>query len=729
MEAVKKVLQSGLQTAESAVSNLTADAKTKDLAKETVADATPGNRITTNFGCPIADTDNSLKAGERGPTLLQDFIYREKMTHFDHERIPERVVHARGAAAHGYFQVYESLEDITKADFLCNPNKKTPVFLRFSTVMGSKGSADTVRDVRGFAVKFYTEEGNFDMVGNNIPVFFIQDAIKFPDIIHAGKPEPNNEIPQAQTAHDNFWDFISLNEESAHMVMWILSDRAIPKSFRTMQGFGVHSFVLVNKEGKRRFVKFHWQPTLGVHSLVWDEAQKLGGIDPDFHRRDLQDAIDAGAFPEWELGLQIVEEADAEKFDFDLLDATKLIPEELVPIRKVGKMVLNRNVDNYFAETEQVAYHTAHLVPGIETSDDPLLQGRHHSYVDTQLIRLGGPNYQEIPINRPVCPVTNNQRDGFSRQTINSGKVNYWPNRFGCPALDKIRGYNETPAPIGGVKIRTRGPKFFERHNQARLFLHSLAPWERQHLTDAATFELGHCDDLGVREKMIEFLAKIDLELAVTVANGIGVKPPTSGWTKNDSQSPAVSQQVINDRTPKSIKTRKIAFILGPGYNGAQLLAARAALEAQGAVTQLVGPHKGEIPSDTEAVKATAQWSFLTAKSLIFDGVFIVGGQQSINFLKSNGNAMAFVTEAYKHCKPIIAINEGVDFVASLEIPKVQLATSAAVAAFQGVVSTKEATKSFEFSQKEGDDLFGRAVFNAIAAHRHYERDISRVAA
>ncbi len=409
------------------------DAKIDDLQKNT--EDSGGEFLTTNHGVRINDNQNSLKAGDRGPTLLEDFILREKITHFDHERIPERVVHARGSAAHGYFQVYESMAEYTKAGFLQDPSIKTPVFVRFSTVAGSRGSTDLARDVRGFAVKFYTQEGNYDLVGNNMPVFFIQDAIKFPDLVHAVKPEPHNEIPQAASAHDTFWDFISNMPESMHMIMWVMSDRAIPRSFRMMEGFGVHTFRFINESGKARFVKFHWKPVLGVHSVVWDEAQKISGKDPDFHRRDLWEAIENGDFPEWEFGVQIVEEKDEHKFAFDLLDPTKIIPEEIVPVRRIGKLTLNRNPDNFFAETEQVAFHTGHVVPGIDFTNDPLLQGRLFSYLDTQLLRLGGPNFHEIPINRPIAPVHNNQRDGFMRQTINKGQSAHDPNttRGGCP--------------------------------------------------------------------------------------------------------------------------------------------------------------------------------------------------------------------------------------------------------------------------------------------------------
>ena len=487
--------------------------------------------LTTNQGLRINDDQNSLKAGERGPSLLEDFHLREKITHFDHERIPERVVHARGSAAHGFFQVYESMAPYTKARFLQDPSVKTPVFVRFSTVVGSRGSSDLARDVRGFAVKFYTEEGNFDLVGNNIPVFFIQDAVKFPDLVHAVKPEPHNEIPQAASAHDTFWDFISLMPESMHMIMWVMSDRAIPRSFRMMEGFGVHTFRFVNEKGKSRFVKFHWKPLLGVHSVVWDEAQKISGIDPDFHRRDLWEAIENGDFPEWELGVQLVEEKDEHRFDFDLLDPTKLIPEEVVPVTRIGKMTLNRNPDNFFAETEQVAFHPGHLVSGIDFSNDPLLQGRLFSYTDTQLIRLGGPNFHEIPINRPIAPVHNNQRDGHMRQTINQGRVSYQPNSIGggCPMQAKadMGGFVSFAEKIDAPKVRARSEKFFDHFSQAALFWNSQSPPEKAHIVQALRFELGKVEVPAIRERMVGLLTQIDKTLAGLVAQGLGLTVPS----------------------------------------------------------------------------------------------------------------------------------------------------------------------------------------------------------
>jgi catalase len=467
-----------------------------------------GQFLTTNQGLKINDNNNSLKAGERGPTLLEDFILREKITHFDHERIPERVVHARGSAAHGVFELYKSMAKYTKAGFLTDTSRKTPVFARFSTVGGSKGSTDLARDVRGFAVKFYTQEGIYDFVGNNIPVFFIQDAIKFPDLIHAVKPEPNREIPQAASAHDTFWDFISLMPESMHMIMWVMSDRSLPRSLRMMEGFGVHTYRLINEEGKGSFVKFHWKPLQGVHSVAWDEAQKISGKDSDFHRRDLWDAIDTGNFPEWELGLQIIPEEDEHKYPFDILDATKLIPEELVSVIKIGKMTLNRNPDNFFAETEQVAFHPGHLVPGIDFSNDPLLQGRLFSYTDTQLSRLGSPNFHEIPINRSISPVHNGQSDGHMRQTISTDKTSYHPNSIsgGCPFQAKAAegGFTSYTERIDSVKIRNRSKSFQDHFSQATLFFNSQSEAEKQHIIDALTFELGKVERVYIRERVLD---------------------------------------------------------------------------------------------------------------------------------------------------------------------------------------------------------------------------------
>lgn len=498
------------------------------------SDAT-GQALTTNQGVKIADNQNSLKAGIRGSTLLEDFILREKITHFDHERIPERIVHARGVGAHGYFQAYAGNEKFTKAGFLTNPDIQTPIFVRISTVQGPRGSADTVRDIRGFAIKFYTQEGNYDLVGNNAPVFFIQDGIKFPDFVHAVKPEPHNEMPTGASAHDTFWDFVSLVPETAHAVMWAMSDRAIPRNLRSIQGFGVHTFRLINAEGKGIFVKFHWTPKQGLTQLVWDKAQKLGGKDPDFHRRDLYEAIEKGFYPEWELGIQIVEEADEMKFDFDLLDPTKIIPEELVPVTPIGKFVLNRNVDNYFSEIEQVAFCPAHIVPGIDFSNDPLLQARLFSYTDTQLSRLGGPNFHQLPINKPVCPFHNNQRDGMHQMSIPRGQASYqpnsidqnWPTETAPAAHDG--GFESYQERIDGKKIRARSDSFSDHFSQARLYYQSLAPHEQKHVVDAYTFELSKVQRLHIREREVqEILSHIDLDLAQQVGKNLGIEVTAS---------------------------------------------------------------------------------------------------------------------------------------------------------------------------------------------------------
>ncbi|MDQ3751076.1 MAG: catalase, partial [Acidobacteriota bacterium] len=546
--------------------------------------------LTTNQGLRINDNQNSLKAGERGATLLEDFILREKITHFDHERIPERIVHARGAGAHGVFKVHESMAKYTKAKFLQDPSRETPVFVRFSTVAGSRGSTDLARDVRGFAVKFYTDEGNYDLVGNNIPVFFIQDAIKFPDLVHAVKPEPHNEIPQAASAHDTFWDFISLMPESMHMIMWLMSDRAIPRSFRMMEGFGVHTFRFVNEAGKATFVKFHWKPLLGVHSVAWDEAQKISGNDPDFHRRDLWEAIENGDFPEWELGVQLVAEEDEHKFEFDLLDSTKIIPEELVPVQRIGKMTLNRNPDNFFAETEQVAFHLGHVVSGIDFTNDPLLQGRLFSYTDTQLKRLGSPNFHEIPINRTVAPLHNNQRDGHMRQTINQGHVSYEPNTLagGCPfqAAMKDGGFHTFEERVDAKKVRARSESFHDHFSQATLFYNSQSPPEQKHIVDALRFELGKVETVAVRERMLGLLKQVDTGLADKVAAGLGLlvprkaeEPmncsfgadtnPKSVQPKKVKSSIEKSEALSMENTIKnSIKTRKIAALIADGFDG-----------------------------------------------------------------------------------------------------------------------------------------------------------------
>lgn len=637
-----------------------ASGKIKQLEEFTFHPTEKDARITTNTGLRVENTDNSLKVGPRGPTLLEDFHFREKITHFDHERIPERVVHARGSGAHGYFQLYESQAKHTKAGFLNDVSHKTPVFVRFSSALGSRGSADTVRDVRGFATRFYTQEGNFDLVGNNIPVFFIQDAIKFPDIIHAGKPEPDSEMPQASTAHDNFWDLISLLPESTHMIMWVLSDRAIPRSLRTMDGFGVHTFALINAEGHRKFVKFHWKPLQGLASNVWDENMKLGGQDPDFHRRDLWESIETGNFPEWELCFQIFEESQSDKFDFDVLDATKIVPEELAPLHKVGKMTLNRNPTEFFPETEQIAFCTQNIVPGIDFTDDPLLQGRNFSYLDTQLLRLGGPNFNDLPINRPVCPFLNNQRDGHMRYRIAAGKVNYWPNRFGAPHPSPASegGFVHFAEKVQGMKERLRAPKFQEHFHQATLFWNSISQPEKDHLVAAAQFELGKTDT-AIQERVLARLNEVEPALAARVAEGLDlpVPKPIHGWKNHGLVSPALSML----HTLKTVKTKKVAILVANGFDSQQLNEIKGALKGAGAIPAVVAPRRNGV-TGTDGTTITPDFALFIAKSTMFDAVFIPGGQASVATLSKTGDYIGFVNEAYKHYKIVAAIGDAVTF-------------------------------------------------------------------
>jgi catalase len=706
--------------------------KVADLVSNTVEDQ--GEYLTTNQGVRVNDDQNTLKDGERGASLLEDFIFREKITHFDHERIPERVVHARGAGAHGYFQVYESMADFTKAKFLQDPKVKTPVFVRFSTVAGSRGSTDLARDVRGFATKFYTEEGNFDLVGNNIPVFFIQDAIKFPDVIHAVKPEPHNEIPQAASAHDTFWDFISLTPESTHMIMWVMSDRAIPRSYRMMEGFGVHTFRFVNEKGKARFVKFHWKPLLGVHSVVWDEAQKISGKDPDFHRRDLWEAIENGDYPEYEFGVQIVEEKDEHKFDFDLLDPTKLIPEELVPVRRIGKLTLNRNPDNFFTETEQVAFHIGHVVPGIDFTNDPLLQGRLFSYTDTQLIRLGGPNFHEIPINRPVAPIHNNQRDGFMRQTINRGRQSYQPNTVGggCPfqAGADAGGFTTYAEKIDSQKVRSRSASFFDHFSQATLFYNSQSEPEQEHIVKALRFELGKVETPAIRERMVYILSQVDKKLAARVAEGLGIEVPkkidgplnmnvpADGNPKqfqpkrNDKEvgsSPALS---MANTVKDSVKTRKVAVLAADGFDGAALKVMKKALTDAGAQANIVAPRLGTLKG-TGGEEVKIDFSFLTAASVLFDAVYVPGGEQSVAALKLEPDAVHFVNEAYKHCKALAATGAGVELLRASYVGAGEEAGAQGLKADEAVVTGLDGQ-----ARKVAADFI-----KAIAKHRNWARE------
>lgn len=609
-----------------------------------------GKELTTNQGLKISEDEFSLKAGARGPTLMEDFHFREKLTHFDHERIPERVVHARGFGAHGVFELYRDMSDFTKAKFLQDTTVKTPVFVRFSTVNGARGSSDTVRDARGFATKFYTEEGNYDLVGNNIPVFFIQDAIKFPDLVHAFKPEPHNDIPQASTAHDTFWDFVASNQESAHMIMWIMSDRAIPRSFRMMEGFGVHTFRFVNAQGKAHFVKFHWKPLLGVHSLIWDESHKLAGIDPDFHRNDLWNAIENGFYPEYELGVQLLREEDEFNLGVDILDATKLWPEEVVPVQIIGKLTLNRNVDNFFAETEQVAFHLGNVVPGIDFTNDPLLQGRLFSYLDTQLIRLGGPNFHEIPINRPVVPIHNHQREGYHRQSINVGKVSYHRNYLAgntpSPVSPAEGGYESYQEKVEGRKIRARSDSFKDHFSQATLFWNSMSPTEKKHIEEAFSFELSNVKNEAVKQQVVDMFANVSFELASAVAKNIGSNPPKSCTSNMKQSSPSLSQE----NTIKSPKTLTVALILTNGFNGPYINYVLNRFSAAGILPKIISENIGTVEG-TNGVIVKAEYTFLTAKSFQFDAFYMV--RSSSESHRFNKKAAYMIDEAYSQYKPI----------------------------------------------------------------------------
>jgi catalase len=611
--------------------------------------------LTTQQGIPVADDQNSLKAGARGPTLLEDFHFREKIFHFDHERIPERVVHARGYGAHGYFENYKPLADVSRADLFQRAGEKTPVFVRFSTVAGSKGSPDLARDVRGFAVKFYTKQGNWDLVGNNIPVFFIQDAIKFPDLIHAAKPEPDRDFPQAQTAHDNFWDFISLSPESMHMVMWIMSDRTLPRSFRFMEGFGVHTFRLVNAEGKSTFVKFHWKPKQGLQSVVWNEAVKINGADPDFHRRDLWAAIEAGDYPEWELGLQLFDEAFAAKFEFDILDATKLIPEEQVPIKPVGRLVLDRRVDNFFAETEQVAFCTQNVVPGIDFSNDPLLQGRNFSYLDTQLKRLGGPNFTHIPINAPKCPFAHFQQDGHMAMHNPKGRANYEPNSWadGGPRETPELGYRSYPEAMESPKVRARSETFADHYSQARQFYISQAAIEQQHIANALTFELSKVLTPAIRARMVAHLLNIDAGLAETVAKGLRLKempaPATAARPTRQDLKPSPALSIIKNG-PKSFAGRKVGALVTDGVDAKVLAALGKALKAEGAMLVLVAPEVGGV-KDSAGAWHDADEKLEGGPSVLFDAVVLLPSQEGASLLTTLPAARDFVADAAAHRK------------------------------------------------------------------------------
>jgi catalase len=703
-------LESSRETTGSTLSEKNTSPKVSALDR--VRSNAAGQGLTTNQGVPVADNQSSLKAGLRGPTLLEDFILREKITHFDHERIPERIVHARGSAAHGYFECYAAQTRITRASVFAEAGKRTPVFVRFSTVAGERGSADTVRDVRGFAVKFYTDEGNWDLVGNNIPVFFIQDAMKFPDLVHAVKPEPHHGMPQAASAHDTFWDFVSLMPESAHMLQWVMSDRAIPRSYRMMQGFGVHTFRMINARGESVFVKFHWNPVAGTHSLDWDEAVKLCGADPDFHRRDLWEAIEAGAYPEWELGLQIFTEEEAEKYSFDVLDATKIVPEELVPVKAVGKLVLNRNPDNFFAETEQVAFCTAHIVPGLDFSNDPLLAGRIHSYVDTQISRLGGPNFHEIPVNSPVAPVANNQRDGMHRQAIHRGRVAYEPNSLGggCPFQAGTQGFSSFAQPIDEDKVRGKPEKFADHYTQAALFYDSQSSIEQAHIVRAFRFELTKVQVPAIRERVVSQLVNVNADLARQVAAGLGIDVPKA----QPSVRPRNMKPEVKASPPLSlfarpgdgsIRTRNIALLLIDGVHGASLEALHAKLAAEGAVPRYVGLRLGTVRT-ADGRKLEVEATLETAPSVVFDAMVAPDGEVGVKALSNAGQALEFVKDQFRHCKTILALGAGAKLLDAAGIPS----------------APKVKTADAGVLRYSAGDAASAAFIAAVAKHRHFER-------
>lgn len=706
--------------------NLGSNSKRDQLQDHTTDNS--NEKLTTNQGLKINNNQDSLKAGERGPSLLEDFILREKITHFDHERIPERVVHARGSGAYGVFKLNKSLAKYTKAKFLNNIDEETPVFVRFSTVAGSRGSTDLARDVRGFAVKFYTEEGVYDLVGNNMPVFFIQDAIKFPDLVHAVKPEPDNEIPQAASAHNTFWDFISLMPESTHMIMWLMSDRAIPRSFRMMEGFGVHSFKFINEQGDVHFVKFHFKPKLGIHSVAWPEAQKISGNDPDFHRRDLWEAIENGAFPEWDFGVQVVPEEDEHKFDFDLLDPTKIIPEELVPVELVGTLTLNRNPDNFFAETEQVAFHPGHIVPGIDFSNDPLLQGRLFSYTDTQLTRLGSPNFHEIPINKSITTIHNNQRDGHMRQQIAKGKVSYEPNSMGggCPyqAMMKEGGFTSEEERIERHKVRARSASFVDHYSQAKLFYNSQSAFEKTHLQNALVFELSKVTIPAIRERMVGQLAFVDKGLANDVASRLGVEvkildqpnqsipadaDPASLQSAEIEPSIKFSEALSMANTIKdTIESRVIGFMMTDGLDAASTDRLIEKLEGQGAVVQYIADSVAPVKS-SDGQAYIPDHSLSTTSSVCFDALYICGGAKSAEGFVRPGNknmTVDFINEAFRHCKAIY-------FGADTEIIKNLTDVALIKHTDPGVISANDT---------DSDDLF----VDAIGNHRVWQFEKER---
>ncbi len=659
-------------------------------------DAQPA--LTTNQGLPISDNQNSLKANPRGPTLLEDFILREKIHHFDHERIPERIVHARGTGAHGFFELTESLEKYTTAKVLTEVGEQTPLFTRFSTVAGGAGSADTPRDVRGFAVKFYTKEGNWDLVGNNVPVFFIQDAIKFPDLVHAIKMEPDRGFPQAATAHDTFWDFISLTPEAMHMVMWIMSDRTLARSLRMIEGFGVHSFRLVNAAGKSTFVKFHWRPKLGMQSTVWDETVKIAGADSDFHRRDMFDAINDGDFPEWELAVQLFSQEQADALPFDHLDATKLIPEELIPLKVIGRMVLNRWPDNFFAETEQVAFCPSHLVPGIDFSNDPLLQGRLFSYLDTQLSRLGSPNFHQIPVNAPQCPFANNQRDGHMQMMQPTGRVNYEPNTLAAnsPAEQPETGFKTAAVEETGVKGRIRAESFADHYSQARQFYISQSVYEQAHLASALVFELSKVEHPHILTAMVGHLRHIEENLAQRVAAGLGMDdlpkaPPVAAPVQKLAPSPAL-QIICNMKD--TLQGRMIGVLVAEGSDIASINALKNAVTAAGAKLKIIAAKIGEIKSaDGSGLKVDTQLA--GTPSVLFDAVAVILSAEAAAILAKEGAAVDFVRDAFGHLKAI-----GVDKGGEALLEKAGIDPDAGVIAISSIEGFINAAKTRQWSRE-----------------------------
>jgi catalase len=703
------------------------DEKQRDLLQNK-SDGT-NKFLTTDQGVRINDDNNSLKAGERGPSLLEDFILREKITHFDHERIPERIVHARGSGAHGFFEVTNPIPELTKAGFLKEAGLKTPVFVRFSTVAGFRGSTDLARDVRGFAVKFYTQEGIYDLVGNNIPVFFIQDASKFPDLIHAVKPEPHNEIPQAASAHDTFWDFISLMPESMHMIMWAMSDRAIPRSYRMMEGFGVHTFRLINEANESTFVKFHWKPKLGTHAVVWDEALKISGKNPDFHRQDLWEAIEMGNFPEWELGVQIIPQEDEHKYEFDLLDPTKIVPEELVPVKIIGRMVLNKNPDNFFAETEQVAFHPGHVVPGIDFTNDPLLQGRLFSYTDTQLSRLGSPNFHEIPINRSVSPIHNNQRDGHMRQEINKGRVSYHPNSLGggCPFQAKIAegGFSSFNERVDAHKVRERSESFADHFGQAKLFFNSQTPTEKSHIVRALRFELGKVETTAIRVRMLGLLSQVDMQLAERVAEGLGASvPPILETPINKGVSPEnelgnqeprsidssvesseALSMIKNPTNSSTIASRKVAIICADGVSAASVMNIKNILVKEDAKGFVIAKNLGSVLTD-EGGAIPVDFSLITTSSVLFDAVYIPHSE-GLNDLAQNDDVLEFLNDAYKHCKVIGADGQAIGVLSETPFASKLNNDDPGI-----ILYSDPATEAFALD-----------FINAMATHRIWERE------